>query len=537
MGQRANDPSLRERDSTERKLAEAALPASEPSFKRLFDHAAVGIAQSDVTTGRVFWINRRFCQLLGRSRQELEPLTLAEITHPEDRDFDLRMKALLRTGAIREYTREKRYLRENGSEVWVHLTVSAMWDPGEKPDFCIAVAQDITERKQLEIQIQHAQRMESIGTLAGGIAHDFNNILAVIDGYAQLAEMNLKENPAARDHLEAVQLASGRAADLVRQILGLSSRQPVERRPIQLRSVVADGLRLLRATIPRTVDFDLSLATDAPVVLADPTQVSQILMNLGTNAAYAMKDRTGRFQVRLEKYLVDTSTAVQLPQLRPGVYARLSVGDTGCGMDEATQRKIFEPLFTTKPPGDGTGLGLAMVNAIMQSYEGAITVSSELGKGTTFHLYFPGHSGEVPQVEAQPGEVPRGGGARLLFVDDEELLARWAQPALSGIGYEVEIATLPADALAAVRADPQRYALVLTDQTMPGMTGLMLAARLREICPALPVILMTGSNFSLTQEQAVAAGIRQVLLKPTTLHSLATAVATALAAPPRPDHG
>jgi signal transduction histidine kinase/ActR/RegA family two-component response regulator len=444
------------------------------------------------------------------------------------------MKELLKTGAIREYSREKRYLREDGSEVWVLLTVSAMWAPGEKPDFCIAVAQDITGQKQLETQVQHAQRMESIGTLAGGIAHDFNNILAVIHGYAQLAEMNLKENPAVRDHLGAVLQASDRAADLVRQILSLSRRQPVERRPIHLRPIVAEGLKLLRATIPRTIDFDLSLAADAPAVLADPTQVNQILMNLGMNASHAMKEHTGRLQVRLEKCLIDEATARLSPELRPGTYARLCVGDTGCGMDAMTQRKIFEPLFTTKPPGEGTGLGLAVVQGIMQGYEGAITVSSELGKGTTFQLYFPSCGGEVPSGVLAEQEAPRGNGARLLVVDDEELLARWAQVALSGLGYAVEIATLPAEALAAVHADPRRFALVFTDQTMPGMTGLVLAARLREVCPDLPVILMTGSNFSLTPEQAAADGICQLLLKPTTVLTLATAAATALAARRRP---
>jgi signal transduction histidine kinase len=388
------------------------------------------------------------------------------------------------------------------------------------------------EHRNLEEQLWQAQKMEAIGTLAGGIAHDFNNILTAIMGYTQLAQMVLKEDPKVRDHLSAVLQATKRATDLVRQILTFSRQQPQERLPIQLQPVMIESLKLLRATIPSTIEFDTSLAADAPTVLADATQIHQILMNLGTNAWYAMKDRTGRLQMKLEKRVVDETYAATQPRLRPGIYARLSVSDTGCGMNQATLRRIFEPFFTTKPPSEGTGLGLAVVHGIMDNHDGAVTVHSQPGEGTIFHLYFPAHTGEAPVTAVEQGPVPRGHGERVLFVDDEELLVQLGQKMLAELGYKVEVATQPALALAMVRADSQRFALVLTDQTMPGMTGFGLASQLLKIRPGLPIILMTGYSASLTSVQVEAAGIRRLLLKPTSIHSLGTAVHMALSAKP-----
>jgi PAS domain S-box-containing protein len=519
------------RDITEDKKADDALRASEQSFRAVFDQAAVGVVQTEVATGRFIKVNRRFCQITGRSRQELGQLTYMAITHPDYAADDQKYIEQLKTGAIREYSREKRYLRKDGSEVWVQLTVSPMWTPGEKPDYCIVIAQDITQRKRLEEQMAQAQKMEAIGKMAGGIAHDFNNILAAINGYAQLADLTLEENPTARHHLGAVLQASGRAADLVRQILALSRHQPLQRRPTALAPVMAESLKLLRATIPATIEFEVSLAPDTPVVLADSTQLHQILMNLGLNAAHAMKEGPGRLQVGLKPWVIGRRKVAGAPRLAPGRYARLSVRDTGHGMDKATLRKIFEPFFTTKPEGEGTGLGLAVVQGIMNSYEGAATVASTPGEGTTFDLYFPAHEGEAAPDAPKDRPIPRGQGQKILFVDDEELLARLAHEVLTGLGYQVEFATRPDRALALVREDPLRFDLVFTDQTMPGMTGLALAAGLRQLRPALPVILMTGSSLALTTEHLEAAGIRQLLPKPATLCSLGLAAHAALARP------
>jgi CheY-like chemotaxis protein len=285
---------------------------------------------------------------------------------------------------------------------------------------------------------------------------------------------------------------------------------------------------LLRASVPSTIEFGTSFAADAPTVFADTTQIHQVLMNLGTNACHAMKDRTGRLEVKLENFVVDSVIAATQPQLRPGVYARISVSDTGPGMDPATLRRIFEPFFTTKPRGEGTGLGLAVVHGIMDTHDGAITVYSQPGDGTVFHLYFPAHAGEAAVTAADDQPLPLGDGARLLFVDDEESLVQLGKKTLVTLGYQVEIATQSAAALAMVRADPQRFALVLTDLTMPETTGLQLASELLKIRPGLPIILMTGYSASLTPERVRAAGIRQLLLKPTSMRSLGTAVHAAL---------
>jgi PAS domain S-box-containing protein len=517
-------------DISEHVQSMLALQSSEKRFKALFEQAAVGVGQVDAMTGRFVQVNQRLCEITGRSTGELQQLTFSAITHPQDVAIGQEMTQKLKAGGLREFTHEKRYVRKDGSVVWANLTVSSMWAPGETPDYFMAVVQDITERKQLEEQFRQAQKLEAIGTLAGGIAHDFNNILTAIHGYTELAQMILKDNPEVREHLGAVLQATSRATGLVRQILTFSRQQRLERRPIRLQPVVAESLHLLRATIPSNIEFDISLASDSPVVLADATQIHQIIMNLGTNAGYAMKDGAGRLQVKVEKCVVDAALAARQSRLRPGAYACVSVSDTGRGMEEATLRRVFEPFFTTKPPGEGTGLGLAVVHGIMDNHDGAITVSSQPGVGTAFHLYFPAQAAESIATKSDDAPVPQGHGERILFVDDEEQLVRLGRNTLSALGYEVEVATLPAAALAMVRADPQRFALVLMDLTMPGMTGLDLASQLQRIRPALPIVLMTGYSASLTPERVEAAGITQLLLKPTSIHDLGAAVHAALSA-------
>lgn len=507
-----------------------AVRLSELRFKALFDQAAMGVALADVATHRFVQVNRRYCKITGYVRAELERLTFAAVTHPEDTAYDLRMTDELKSGLRREYTREQRYLRKDHAEIWVSLTVSAIWAPGEKPDYFVVIVQDITERKLLAEQVRQAQKMEAIGTLAGGIAHDFNNILAAISGYTELSLLTLNENPDVRDHLHAVLRATVRATGLVRQILAFSRQQATSRLPLSLSPLVSECIALLRATIPTSIEFDISLSADAPTVLADATHIHQVLMNLGTNAWHAMKDRSGTLQVKLERIVVDDVRASRQARLHPGVYARISVRDTGCGMDQQTLLRIFEPFFTTKPTGEGTGLGLAVVHGIMDNHDGAVTVRSTLGKGTRFHLYFPEKTGDLEQQKLVPGEVPHGQGEHILVVDDESLLVQMSRMALTSLGYQVDATTKPVEALDWVRADPQRFALVLTDQTMPGMTGLVLASHLQLIRPGLPIILTTGYVAALTAEQIDGAGISKVLHKPATLQSLARALKSALPA-------
>jgi PAS domain S-box-containing protein len=380
------------------------------------------------------------------------------------------------------------------------------------------------ERKQLADQFRQAQKMEAIGTLAGGIAHDFNNILSAIYGYCELARMEAIGNASLTGYLDAVMGGARRATDLVRQILTFGCHQEQERRPIQLRHVTAETMRLLRAAVPATIEFQTALADDAPVVLADATQIHQILMNLGTNAAHAMREHGGQLIVKLENWHVGPKLAAAQSELGVGRYARLTVTDTGHGMDAETLARIYEPFFTTKPPGEGTGLGLAVVRGIVKAYEGAITVSSRCGEGTTFHVYFPAHLLDAEDVATASPKLPRGAGERILFVDDEAPLADIGKRVLDRIGYVTTTCSNARQALDLVSADPDAYALVITDQMMPGMMGTDLAQRLNAIRRDLPILLTVGYPATLQPDRLLAMGIRQWLVKPLSVQALADAV-------------
>jgi PAS domain S-box-containing protein len=479
--------------------------------------------------GLITFVNEAFYRLMGATDPaQLLGRPALETVHPEYRELVReRQQKILNNQPMPPS--EMKFIRLDGISVDVEVA-SIAFDFRDHQEVQV-IARDITERKRRDAQSLQAQKMEALGQFSGGIAHDFNNILSAIVGYTQLAQLTLKENPEVRGHLGAVLKSAARAAALVRQILTFSRQQPEERQAIDLAPIVSESIELLRATIPLGIEFDTSVATDAPTVLANADQIHQILMNLGINAWHAMKDFSGRLQVNLERCVVDAVHAATQPQLHPGVYARISVSDTGSGMDPATLRRIFEPFFTTKLSGEGTGLGLAVVHGIMDSHDGAVTVYSQPGEGSIFHLYFPAYAGvAVAAALAEEGPVPRGEGEHILVVDDEEVLTQLGQKTLVALGYKVEVTTRPAAALAMVRAAPKRFALVLTDQAMPGMTGIILASQLREVRRDLPVILMTGYSVSLTPEVLEAAGVRQLLLKPINLHALGTAVHAALAA-------
>lgn len=295
-----------------------------------------------------------------------------------------------------------------------------------------------------------------------------------------------------------------------------------------LQPVITEALELLRANAPSRIAFHTDLAPDAPLVLADATQIHRVIMNLGTNACHAMKNREGLLTVKLEAHRVDAAETARQPRLKPGAYARVTVSDTGSGMDEVTLRRLFEPFFTTKAAGEGTGLGLATVHGVMNTHDGVVTVESEVGVGTTFRLYFHALAVAKPEPKAAAATLPRGAGERILLVDDEPMLTEMNLMALEKLGYEVETAGCGAEALELVKGNPSRFALVITDQTMPGMTGEKLAGELRALRPDLPVVLMTGNGTGFTPARLREIGIRRLLPKPAGLAVFAAAVREAL---------
>ncbi len=384
------------------------------------------------------------------------------------------------------------------------------------------------ERSKLETKLRQAQKMEAMGRLAGGIAHDFNNILTAILGHAEMAAFHLADSPA-KGNIEQVLKASARARDLVQQILAFSRQRPAEKKIILLDSVVHEATKLLRATIPAAVEISVHIPPAGAPVLADPSQIHQIIINLGTNAAHAMKDRGGRLEIGLVKCTVGADLVRQFAQLHAGPHMCLTISDTGSGMDAGTLERLFEPFFTTKGPGEGTGLGLAVVHGIVQSHDGAISVESHPGTGTVFRTYFPivaSGPAQAPQPAAPP--IPRGKGELVLFIDDESSVLALAEAMLKNLGYTTLGCSHPEQGLAVFEERQDDIALVITDLSMPGMSGLELAKKLLQIRPSARIILTSGYTGDLDIEQCSRLGFRGLLTKPFALRTLGETISKAL---------
>ena len=376
----------------------------------------------------------------------------------------------------------------------------------------VVIERDVTEQVKLERQIRQAQKMEAIGTLAGGIAHDFNNIIAGIIGFTEMALEETQMGTPLNRRLSLVLKGAHRGRDLVKQILAFSRASEQEKKPLKISYVLDEALKFLRASIPSTIEIKKNILTHSDVILADRTEIHQVLLNLCTNAAQAMRETGGV----LELVLSDASPAIHddgfLEEAVIGPYVKLSVRDSGCGMEPEVVERIFDPFFTTKRPGEGTGLGLSVVHGIVKRHDGLITVESVPGKGSSFHLYFPKLPMEELPVDLQKGELARGKG-RILFIDDEELLVEMNRGRLEGLGYEVTTETDPIRAFDLFRDNPDGFDLVITDYTMPQMTGIELAREMLTIRPEIPIILSSGLDELLSQEAVKEAGIREFLPK------------------------
>ncbi len=402
--------------------------------------------------------------------------------------------------------------------------------------YLTGIAEDITERKRSEAEVKsyearllRSQKLEAIGTLAGGIAHDFNNILSAIIGYSELALDDLPEDNPVRDSIHEVIRAGDRARDLVRQILTFSRQVETEYRPVKVQLIAKEALKLLRSSIPSTITITDLIEADASPVMADATQIHQIIMNLCTNAYHAMLPHGGVMTLSLEEIFLGRDFIMQHPELREGPHLRLKVEDTGCGMDAETLKRVFDPFFTTKEKGKGTGLGLSTVHGIVTALGGAVFASSLVGHGSVFEVYLPVFAGESDDYDEE-AEVPaKGAGEHILLVDDEEAILNFTRIMLEQLGYHVESFSSSQDALNAFRAEPHRFDLILTDQTMPSMSGSTLSGEILKIRP-VPILLMTGFSETITPEKAFEQGIKEYLEKPFTKGTLGRAVQRCLKA-------
>ncbi len=380
------------------------------------------------------------------------------------------------------------------------------------------------EKKALEAQLQQSQKMEAIGTLAGGIAHDFNNILAAIMGYTELACIKLGEDSLARANLQEVLKASQRAKKMVSQILSFSRQTDHELRPLQLKPIFKEALKLLRASLPATIEIHQEIHTRTGTIMGDPTQLHQLLVNLCTNAHHAMQENGGRLEVRMDDLDFTPGDILPCHDLSPGPYLRLTVKDTGHGMEQAVMSRIFEPYFTTKGPGEGTGMGLAVVHGIVTAHGGTIHVASKPGKGSTFQIYLPRIEYENDDMSKKPSRALPRGQERILFVDDEQALVDIGQEMLKHLEYQVVSRTSSVEALALFETKPYDFDMIITDQTMPNMTGETLAKKVISIRSDIPIILCTGFSERISESKAKEIGIKAFLMKPLVMEDLAVTI-------------
>ena len=524
------------RDITERKRTEEALREDEALFRLLTEDVLDVIWKADRDL-HITYISPADEDLRGYRADEVIGRHVFEMFTDEGVAL---VKEILRQrpGAEQHGARaafrnfEVQHRCKDGSLLWGEVFSTVERDAHGAITGYHGITREITKRKQaeaaraeLEAQLRESQKMEALGTLAGGVAHDFNNALAMIVGNVELARQDVGPGHPALESLEEIAKASRRSKDLVQQILAFARRQTLERKPTSLSMVVLESARLLRASIPTKVSLKVECKADTPAVLADAMQVNQVLLNLSSNALQAVQsqERPGVIEIRLEAHTQGEARG----DLRRGRYACLSVRDNGSGMDEATRAHIFEPFFTTKPVGTGTGLGLSVVHGIVQAHEASIQVESAPGEGSRFRIYFPALETQVADLVVPTlGATPvHGKGKHILYVDDEESLILLMQRLLERQGYRFSGYTDPREALAAVRANPEQFDLVVTDYNMPYLSGLELASALKEMRVDLPIVLASGYITEELRAKAPAAGIRELIYKPNTVDDLCEAVA------------
>ncbi len=505
--------------------ANRGLRESEEKYRDLIDNANDAVIVFD-EKGTINFTNPKFHEITGYSVDEAKELHFSNLIHPDDLDLCRGHFTKRLTGEKVSRSYELRLLSKAGETIYIDNNTSTIEKEGRIVGV-LMIMRDISARKRaeeekekLQTQLLQAQKLEALGTLAGGIAHDFNNILTAILGYAGMVRDSIPDEGQTRTDLDQVLKAGERARNLVRQILAFSRHTEQECQPVQVHLIVNEALKLLRASIPRTIEIRQNISTKDTTILADPTKIHQVLMNLGTNAYHAMRESGGVLEVQLATVEVDADLVKTNPELHEKTYLRLMVSDTGDGMDQATLARIFEPYFSTKSKEEGSGLGLAVVHGIVTSIGGVVSVQSSLGSGSVFHVYYPLAERHAVQESCTSKSLPRGS-ERVLYVDDELPIAHLGRRILESLGYDVSSCTSSVEALETFRLRPEKFDLVITDQTMPNLTGIKLARELIRIRPDIPVILYTGFDQSITPELIKQVGIREFLMKPVAKNELA----------------
>ncbi len=506
----------------------------EKAYEEQLQRFAAVIEQADEEVliydreGTIQYVNPSFEKNSGWTRDRLlyTKITRLKEAAPHETFYDKIGSALSSLQAWQGRIEDK---SSTAKTILYDVTITPITDDKGQISAFFALRRDVTQKAKAEQHLQQVQKMEAIGTLAGGIAHDFNNILGAVMGYAELVKKGLPEGSAARSRQQQVITASVRAKELVEQILLFSRQSDQVIKAVQPHLIIREALKLLRASIPSTIEIKQHVPTNLGSIVADATQIHQIVMNLCTNAYHAMREEGGLLSVTLSKADIreDDITFSKLA-LKSGEYLMLEVSDTGHGMDQETMKSIFDPYFTTKSKGEGTGLGLAVVHGIVKSCNGHIQTYSEPGKGTCFRIYFPRVEAPTDDVEQNQDTVLPTGDETILVVDDDPSILEMMQLSLESLGYRVFSFSSSGEALLELQTNAKKFDLVITDMTMPKITGLELARQLLETAPDMPIILCTGFSENLSREKAEAMGIKGFLMKPVLRKNLAAAIRSAL---------
>jgi len=507
------------------------LEAERDKYCDLYDFAPVGYFTLDLNGG-IQEANLTGASLLGEERRRLFGTTFYRFILKEDHDLFHRHHQLV-SNTEESQICELRMKKKDG--VLFHARLKSLAVQGSKGSFIRTVVSDISEQVRLESQLRHAHKMQALGTMAGGFAHEFNNVLYPILGYTEMAISDLPENSKTRRYLETSLTQIHRAAGLVRRILDFSHQTDPFDIPFEIRPRIKDAVRMLRTFIPADIEFCEYIADNCGTVTGNPDHISQILINLCTNACHAMEDIGGKLNVNAEPVCFGPDAIPEDTELKPGRYVRITVSDTGCGIAPEIMGQIFDPYFTTKEVGKGTGLGLAIVYGIARQHQGAIKVKSGLRKGTTVNVYLPVSEIEVFSKPEFSFEKVPGGNERILLVDDEPQLLVMYQRLLEKLGYQVTAFIGSPETLEAFRSQPNAFDLLITDTTMPVMTGAKLAAEVLKIRHDMPVIICTGFNESMNRGMAKAIGIREYVRKPVSVGEFASTVRKVLDSDVKPE--